>query len=48
VRAITLPAYEKMKPNLYNRMTAREVNKFVVTLKDKAKIEIVSSQKSKQ
>jgi peptidyl-prolyl cis-trans isomerase C len=47
VRAITLPPYEKMKPNLYNRMTAREVNKFVGALKDKAKIEIVSSQKSK-
>ena len=48
VRTFTLPAYEKMKPNLYNRMTAREINKFVGTLKDKAKIEIVTSQKSKQ
>ena len=47
-RNVILPAYEKMKPNLYNRMTTREINKFVGTLKDKAKIEIVTSQKSKQ
>ena len=48
LRNVILPAYEKMKPNLYNRMTTREINIFVGTLKDKAKIEIVTSQKSKQ
>jgi peptidyl-prolyl cis-trans isomerase C len=47
IRTFIIPSYEKMKPDLNNRMINKEINKFVGTLKDKAKIEILSSQKSK-